>query len=337
MNKNIFKDKLEDSIFSNPSFDKINNQISYSQLIKQKRKRINVKTCFSLICILIISISALTFLTPKKEKILSYNDILNSNDFVYSKGASSSFLSHFERSVDMQFKKNDPVQFYKIQTHDLDELYTCAYIPSNYYEKYYNFFNKNQDEDYIYNTNILEAYLKDVKIEKIDSELIWVEYNSLQEIKTSVDNLKLVSILRSRFIDILSNESKNINLHLKKRLYINFYFSIENNKIVFKNINFDTELCNINGTYLFALPKSSVENKNKAFAFSTYFYFYGIYKLGEYNNKSALYIESNNIEEIYYGKYYSRIMNTKISTYTNEANTKYNIFDYKEFSKIIYK
>ena len=337
MKKNIFSDKLEETIMSNPSFDKINDQISYELLIKHNLTKRKFKIGFSFICLLIVFITSLTIFIPTKNKILSYNDILNSEDFIFSKGATSNFLAFFERNIDMQHRKNNPLQFYKIQTHNLDELYTCAYIPSSYYDEYYNYFNKDSSSEYIYRTRILETYLKDLRYEKQNAKVLWVEYNSIEEIKSSIDDYKIVTILQSRFLTILSNESTNKKLNLKKRLYINTCFTLNNNTITLLDISFDQKLCKLNGDYIVVLPKSVVENNNKAFSFSTYYCFYGIYELKKFNNEDRLYIKSESSDVTYYGKYYDQVMETKIDNLKNEDGSIYNVFDYKRLSEIIYK
>lgn len=344
--KEIIKDSLEEKICFVPDFNNFNGKINYENLFIAKKKKINrqIKRVLSFSCFFIILLSSLAFFTinniPKDDDALTYKELLNADSFIFHQETTSIDFYTFEDFVDLQYNKKNQRNFYKISAQPIDEFYTCAYIPTENYQKYINFYNF-YEYNYVASYDLIQLYKKELKDNNDLPQIHWIEYDNLKDIPLSFENYSLTLILKSRNIIIETNESYQKEINFKKRLYINTYYQIIDSKINFVEIDDDNILSKLDGTYIWVLPKKEAENKNEAFSFSTLNSINGLFKLEKINEIECVTLPLANDEfiggdKIHYGKYYEDIMNAQI-TIEKDDSQNYGYFDYNEISKIIYK
>ncbi len=339
--KEKIKKNLENQINFTPNFSSISDKINYENLFiakkRKQKKQIKTALCFS--SILIILLASLYFINIHNKISLTYTDILNSESFVFYQETNADNIYTFENLIDLQYNKKNQINFYKATAEPIDNFYTCAYIPTENYQKYLNI-HMSYENNYFSNFDFINLYKKEVKENTNLPKIQWLEYYNIESIPPSYDNYSLILILKSQNINIVRNESTQNKLNIKKRLYINTYYQIINNKIEFIDIDNTNIITKLEGTYIWALTKKEVENKNKAFSFSNINANSNLFKLEKINTINCVILPLTGRDYIndnqYYGKYYNDIMEAQLNF--NENNSKnYGYFDYNKISKILYK
>lgn len=356
--KNNFIDNLfKENIDFNLNFENLNNKINYNVLI-QKGKEIRRKrnkrlvTTFASIVIIIASCLSFLFLNNNNNNGNNlqndYFEILNSKDFAFYSGAQCPLMPTFETAVLSQDSKVKPLSFYKVQFLEIDELYTAAYIPNNYYNTYYNDYNEYSDmSNYLHSGEFFNFYRSHVYNNEDSEPIIWREYTSKEDIKNKIDEgYTLSMLLRSRDVKVISNETKKRLINTTKRLYMNIPFHVkDNNHISPFNNGYYYDPLNLEGNFLWGIEEEYIENDDVAFKFSTLSKLKSFNRLININNAEAIvfhvYRTYNNEDEnqrnkIEYGIFWDKLLESYISY---EIVNRY-IFmycDYNEIKNVIYK
>lgn len=343
----LFKNKITYDL----SFEKIKNKIDYSLVgeSKQRKQKRIYKFAISMASFIIVLFSSLSLAlinnSPYENQVpAKYLKVLNSNDFIYHLGPQCPFYLTFESVLDTQYHPKWPKNFYKVQTEKLDDFYTCGYIPNEEFNKYYENYSKYTNmEEHLFTSEFFGFYTAAVRNKLIEYDVIWREYDDPNDIENYLgDNYTLAIILRSRDVNIITNESTQTKIDLNKRLYINVAYWYKNSKITVWEGHKENNLLYMNGTFVWLLSIPAVENDYAAFPFSTIDFINYFNEIVNIDEKEAIILYNHGIDfedesnKKYYTSYYDVIKEAQIDYKKDENDQKY-YFDYQVLSEIMYK
>lgn len=350
--------KIDKMIQSNISFslnfEKINKRIDYSSLIEKKKiKQINLikrLSSFAVAFIVVCSCLSLSFFKTKdyEEPMNEYHKILNQKDFAFYAGSQCPLPPTFEHIVLNQKDEYRPRSFYKVKVYKISNMFTGAYIPTKYYDNYYNDFNKYVDMSQYTHINEFFYFYKNVILKDEDAKpIIWQDFEGEENIQKTIKEgeYTLVMLLRLKDVDLISNESQKRMINLTKRLYINTAFRIIDDKVSVFDYDIARYLIDMEGTYFWAARERAIEDNDLMFTFATPSYLDLFCNFINYDDietvELPLYIteyleDSEHYSKQYYGSFYEKILDTVVK-YNKNGEKESMYCDYAKLSSIIYE
>lgn len=325
LNNNLDYNQIKDKIT-------INENISYNNIYHTQHKNYKViknryKFAGALLTFLIITCISLLMIKDNNKdthyNISPYNNELQGVVFGGQIKNDNINLNTISNLIDQQKDNKNPLYFYEVDAKNVDNYYTCAYLPTEYYQESFDKATKKiENNNYTSNKNVIDGKLiygySNLNYEK---DIKWYQFEKdINQVPLTIKDYSLGLILESRDVYFYNNKTLNKQLEFTKKLFIRNFYNIETKVFENKNNNnyFIINLSNRN----LILSYNLIEN-NKI----EDLYFLINYQI--LNNNLIIKTLNNNDSNIL-GRHQEQLGSLLLSSEKKEDGT-YGYYDYQKF------
>jgi len=337
--KELFAKDIEPLLKNNLDYSQIKDKITINENIitydniyhtQHKNRKIiknRYKFAGALLSLLIITCISLLMINDnnkdKQYNISPYSDQLQGVIFGGQIRRNNLKLNTISDLIDQQKDNKNPLYFYEVDAKKVDNYYTCAYLPTEYYEEALENAILNYDHssynkmDHIIDGKLIYGYSN----LNIDKDIKWYQFEKdISKVPLTIDDYSLGLILESRDIYFYANKTLNKQLKFNKKIFIRNFYNIETKEFDnLKNSNFFmTKINNQNLVLSYNLIENNkIEDLN-------------FFKNYEINNNEIIIKTSNNNDFNILGHYENQFTDLLISAKEEEDGT-YGYYNYQEF------